>query len=65
MALSDEMNQGEIDWTAIARKLGTLRENGESGGSTTAREAVAMIMRSTRMKKILMRGSTQLNFSVS
>lgn len=44
MALSDETNQGKIDWTAIARTLGTLHENGESGGSTTAREAICMII---------------------
>ncbi|QDT28219.1 hypothetical protein Enr10x_35590 [Gimesia panareensis] len=50
MALSDEMNQGEIDWTAIARKLGTLQENGESGGSKTAREAVAMIIGSSNLR---------------
>ena len=45
MALSDEMNQGEIDWTAIARTLGALDDDGrEWGSSTTAREAICMII---------------------
>lgn len=50
MALSDEMNQGEIDWTAIARKLGAIHENGESGGSSTALEAVALIIGSSNLR---------------
>ncbi|QDV18958.1 hypothetical protein Pan153_36190 [Gimesia panareensis] len=45
MALSDGMNQGEIDWTAIARTVGALDEDGnEHGSSNDAREAIAMII---------------------
>jgi hypothetical protein len=33
-----------IDWTAIAHALGTIRPDGESGGSNTAKLALEMIL---------------------
>jgi len=49
MVPPEKMSEGEIDWTEIARTLGTLHENGESGSSEDAREAIAMILGPTHL----------------
>ncbi len=34
----------DVDWESLARQLGTLREDGESGGDKHARDALAAIL---------------------
>lgn len=51
MVPPEKMNEGEIDWTKIARTLGALDDDGrEHGSSIDAREAIAMIIGPTHLR---------------
>lgn len=41
----------DIDWKAIAVRLGTLRKGGESSGSDKAREAIELLLGEDNLRK--------------
>ncbi len=42
--MSNDMAPKDIDWAALARSLGTIRDNGESAGSDVACKALELII---------------------